>query len=556
VREKIRRPSSGVQRHSSAQQENFPSPHPSFGNPTSYFDPVLIEMLSPRMSFGLPTAAALFLYVGIFRSRYALFFYNVHWHPVMTHGGTNRRRTCIDILDDDSLLYIFNHCRPPVLSKEGIAPWSGKCESETWWYQLAWVCRRWRRIILASPSYLGISLVCRHGTSVADMLAHSPPLPLVIDHIHNVRSITAEDEEGILIAFKHRDRLRHIQLQAWDPLWEGLFAANDDSERLPRLEYLYIEPLLAPDSNWSLPSTLRAPRLRHLTLHYFAFPIGSPLLAHLVTLELYWIYPSANFGPNELLQQLSLMPHLETLRIRFQEPFSDQGVEGQLLQIPLSTHVTLPNLRSFLFDGPLVYMKLVLPRITAPLLKDAEITPFDLDFPIYFVLQFMCKTEKPRFRGVRVTTFDLSAAVTMYPHEGTGFPALCIEDSYRRRVDGLVSVLQRLREMGPVFSEVEFLTLEDEISLERDQESSIPSRTDWHELLGFFNTVRSLHVAGGDLIEGLSRSLLPEDQESAIGVLPDLRVLSCPKGSRVGKSCRSFIDVRRDAGHPVTLARR
>ena len=476
----------------------------------------------------------------------------------MTHGSTNRRRTCIDILDDDSLLYIFYHCRPPILSEEGIGPWSGKCESETWWYKLAWVCRRWRCIILASPSYLGISLVCRHGTPVADMLAHSPPLPLVIDHIHNVRGpgITAEDEEGILVAYKHRDRLRHVQLQAWDPVWEGLFAADDDSEGLPRLEYLYIEPLAAPDSNWSLPSTLCAPRLRHLTLHHFAFPIESPSLAGLVTLTLNLIHPPVNFGPNELLQQLSLMPQLETLRIDFDSPFSDQGVEGQSLQIPLSTRVTLPNLRSFMFEGPLVYMKLVLPRITTPLLKDAEIIPFDLEFPNYFVLQFVCKTEKPRFRGVRVTFNNWSVYVTMYPHEGTGTPTLRIGDSYVRRVDGLEPVVQRLREMGPVFSEVELLTLEDEASLERRKEFSIPSRTDWHELLGFFDKVRSLHVAGGDLIEGLSRSLLPEDQESAIGVLPDLRVLSCPKGSRVGKSCRSFIDVRRDAGHPVTLARR
>jgi len=510
--------------------------------------------MSPRMSLCLSTAATIFLYVGIVRSRYALFFYYVHL--LMIHGTTNRRRTCLDILDDDSLLHIFYHCRPPILSKEGIGPWSGKCESETWWYKLAWVSRRWRRIILASPSYLGISLVCRHGTPVADMLAHSPPLPLVIDHIHNYRNITAEDEEGIHLAFKHRDRLRHVQLQVWDPpLWEGLFAADDDAEGLPMLEYLYIEPLATPDpdSNWSLPSTLRAPRLRHLALHYFVFPIGSP---GLVTLILNLIRPSADFGPNELLQQLSLMPQLETLRIDFDSPFSDEGVEGQSLQIPLSTHVTLPNLRSFMFEGPLVYMKLVLPRITTPLLKDAEVIPYFYASPIYFVLQFVCKTENPRFRGVRVTIRDWSAPVRMYPHEGTWIPTLCIEDSYGRPVNGLVSIPQRLREMGPVFSEVEFLTLEDKTWPEKRKEFGIPSRTDWHELLGFFDKVRSLHVAGGDLIEGLSCSLLPEDQESAIGVLPGLRVLSCPKGSRVGKSCRSFIAIRRDAGYPVTLARR
>ena len=80
MREKIRRPTShgGVQRHPSAQQENFPSPHPSFGTPASLFDRILIDMSSRRISFGLSTAAALFLYVGIVRSRYALFFPCVH----------------------------------------------------------------------------------------------------------------------------------------------------------------------------------------------------------------------------------------------------------------------------------------------------------------------------------------------------------------------------------------------------------------------------------------------------------------------------------------------
>jgi hypothetical protein len=208
------------------------------------------------------------------------------------------------------------------------------------------------------------------------MLAYSPPLPLVIDYLHHVRIITAKDEEGILLAFKHRDRLRHIQLSARDPLWEGLVAANDDEGSFPMLEYLYISHLSTPFSNWSLPSTLYAPRLRHLTLHYFPFPIiGSPFLAGLITLELILIHPTADFGPNELWQQLSLMPQLETLRIYFDDVFSDEGAEWQSLQTPLSMHVTLPNLRSFTFQGPLVYTTFVLPQITMPLLKDVEIIP-------------------------------------------------------------------------------------------------------------------------------------------------------------------------------------
>ena len=53
------------------------------------------------------------------------------------------------------------------------------------WYKLAHVCQRWRILILASASYLDIAsaLVCTPGPPVADMLAHSPPIPLIIDHV-------------------------------------------------------------------------------------------------------------------------------------------------------------------------------------------------------------------------------------------------------------------------------------------------------------------------------------------------------------------------------------
>ena len=38
--------------------------------------------------------------------------------------------------------------------------------------------------MLESASYLRLSLVCARGNAeVATMLAHSPPLPLIIDHL-------------------------------------------------------------------------------------------------------------------------------------------------------------------------------------------------------------------------------------------------------------------------------------------------------------------------------------------------------------------------------------
>ena len=68
------------------------------------------------------------------------------------------------------------------------------------------------------------------------MLTHSPPLPLIIDYLHVVTNITAEDKEGILLALKHRDRVRRIRLRAFVISLERLVAAIE--EGFPMLEYL------------------------------------------------------------------------------------------------------------------------------------------------------------------------------------------------------------------------------------------------------------------------------------------------------------------------------
>jgi hypothetical protein len=91
------------------------------------------------------------------------------------------------------------------------------------------------------------------------MLAHSPPLPLVIDYEGG--DITTEDEEAITLALEHRDRVRHIRFN------------------LPALK--------------------------------LQKPIG------LVRLHLALYDPSTYFQPTVLLQSLSLMPQLEMLLIFF-----------------------------------------------------------------------------------------------------------------------------------------------------------------------------------------------------------------------------------------------
>ena len=483
----------------------------------------------------------------------------------MADGSTDRPRTLIDILDDDSLLNIFYHYRPTtsILEDDGdidsnvdISAPDWEWKRERWWYKPAQVCQRWRHIILASSSYLGLSLVCASGTPVADMLEHSPPFPLIIDYLHLGDHIPREDEEGTRLALEHRDRVRRVRLQMWTPQLVKLIEAIDGS--FPLLDYLYICPLTWPAVITIFPSTLRAPHLRHLVLHKSPFPFGSSLLVGLVSLAVECNI-STDFGPTELLQQLSIMPHLETFRNTFHHALSNQHVERQLLRKPLSTHVTLPTLRWFGFGGPKAYIEAILPRITMPLLEITEIVLItsdllELDSSILFTLRSVCKMENPKLCNVKITFNDAGVVAMIYPHKRTSIPTLRFRFPRSHLIEELESSVQVFDGIREVFAEVESLTLEDKIRYRYYKGYAAHTKPHWREFLKSFNKVQTLHVSGDGLIQWLSRSLQPHDGESVIELLPMLRVFSCPTNSYVGESCRSFISIRQNAGYPVTIS--
>ena len=128
------------------------------------------------------------------------------------------------------------------------------------------------------------------------MLAHSPPLPLTVDY-GSERGITAEDEEGILLALEQRHRVRHLRLALPVLNLQKLVMAIDG-------EFLILEHLIVYPTEIGtilmLPETLQAPHLRHLMLGAFARPILSrlhPTAESLVSLFLIMSHQSAYFQP-------------------------------------------------------------------------------------------------------------------------------------------------------------------------------------------------------------------------------------------------------------------
>ena len=434
----------------------------------------------------------------------------------------------------------------------------GQWVEERWWYRLAHVCQRWRNLILRSTSYLGLCLVCTYGTPVGDMLAQSPPLPLVIDYDggDDDTDITTEDEEAIIFALEQRDRVRRIRLYLPVLKLRKLVTAIDGE--YPILEYLILaDPLEEKSTVITLPETLETPHLRHLAINC-SIPIRFQLLTTavgLVTLHLSLYHPSAYFQPTVLLQSLSLMPQLEILLIFIYFPVPNRDVERQLMRTPITAHITLPNLRIFALEAASAYSEAVLSRVTAPRLEDLRTGYFkQLTFSVPQLLQFIGRTENLRFDRAKFNFFSERVFVRVNSPEANIPVAAFSINIHCWHLDWQVSsVAQIFNALSEIFSAVEHLTLVHHVHSRSSEEHNEVDHTEWRKLLRSFSNVKTLRISDG-LVGELSRCLPLEDGEhDPLEVLPELQELTYPGSGSANDVFASLIDARQNAGRPVTL---
>ena len=473
--------------------------------------------------------------------------------------GNRPRTASIHILDNDSLLHVFYLYRPFVSDEDFASP-AHWISDGWWWYTLAHVCSRWRNIILGSATYLGLSLLCTNGTPVADMLEHSPPLPLVVGYFMD-RELTTEDEEGIILALKHHGRIRRIRLSNYVTIMPKLIMAMD--EEYPILEYLYITlPMKDNGSILKFSETLQAPHLRYLMLRGFALPIGSRLLttaANLVTLYLIMVDPSTYFSPNTLIQWISLMPQLEMLSIYFKFSTPSRDVVRQVRQLvrtPIIAPITLPSLRRFDFHGVSTYSEALAHRITTPHLKKLKIQFFNqLTFSVPHLLQFIDAAENLRFDRAGFTFSEKKVDTVLYPNGETKVYALGVVVNCCHLDWQVSSMAQISNSLSQIFSGVEYLALRHNAQSGTPEEHNEADLTEWRKLLRPFNNVKTLRIQKG-LVKDLSRCLESEDGELSFKLLPELQELRYSGSGRTDGAFTSFVDARRNAGRPVTLVRR
>jgi len=466
----------------------------------------------------------------------------------------NRSYTPIHILDDNTLLHVFYLYQLVFVESYSdvfsLVDW----DTARWWYKPAQVCQRWRYLILASPVRLGLHLICTYGTPVVEMLAHSPPLPLIIYYLDGTRHTSREDRVAILLALQHRDRVRRIGLRM--PAWKLPKFIKAMDGQFPVLERLFIWPWTEDNTNIVLPTTFLAPHLGQLSLYGVTLPVGSPLLTtthDLSSLELWDMPLPAYFHPSYLVAQLPFMPRLENLSLGFKSPIPTRNIERLPLNTPIGTHITLPNLRHLFIHGVSAYSEGLLTHINTPLLESVQIQLFNqLNFTVPQLLQFMTRTERFTFSFARLFFEREKVILTMGSLKKGRFIPFKVTVGCRHADWQVSAAVQIFNALAPVLSMVEDLAFNHEEHDPSSEQHNGINRTQWQNLLRPFNSVKALRIPS-NLIGPISHSFQPEDGEPLMEPLPELKELVYEKEGGPSDAFTAFINARQIAGHPVAL---
>ncbi|KAI0247715.1 hypothetical protein BJV78DRAFT_1285303 [Lactifluus subvellereus] len=184
---------------------------------------------------------------------------------------------------------------------------------------------------------------------------------------NNYDGMSGEDEQGVLHALQHYDRVHYIALGVPGPTLRKLVVAMDG--HFPTPEYMVIFSRTSDNTGVKLPEAFEAPNLRRLVLSCSTFPPRSLLLPTAVGLV---ILRDDNF-----VAQLSLMPKLEKLGIRFHALISDFNIERQQLSHPPMTRTTLLCFRKFGFRGVPAHLEGFSTQTSAPVLKSIGVSFFN-----------------------------------------------------------------------------------------------------------------------------------------------------------------------------------
>jgi hypothetical protein len=181
------------------------------------------------------------------------------------------------------------------------------------------VCQSWRQVIFVSPHRLDLQIRCTHGTPVEQHLGLGlwPAFPIVIDY-YRVK-VSFRDDENIIAALEHPDRVSSFTLQRRYRFGSELAnIVTAMQEPYPLLTYLDISTkdaviiyLFFPPNSWG--------DLHHVYRKspYTAFPIQHyPRFlstTDLVKLDLFDMPPTGYISPEATVASLATFTQARNL---------------------------------------------------------------------------------------------------------------------------------------------------------------------------------------------------------------------------------------------------
>jgi F-box-like len=486
-----------------------------------------------------------------------------------TPAASLSQQSTIGILPDDVLREIFKS----YLDESPRFRWFS-------WCTLAQVCQRWRYVIVASPRYLDLHIVCTTSRPVRDLISGWPALPIAI--LHTAKPIYrpgAKSVDDIIAALEHNNRVSDIKLSDV-PSWqlERLVAAMQ--KPFPELTSLDISaasneqhyrggtpPPIFPDS--FLPGS--APCLQSLCLGRIPFP-GLPKLllsSHdLVDIHLWNIPPSANFTPEEIATCLSPMKHLESLKLKFVAGdfpiragcYVLPSLTRIILSLPPPTRIVLPALTSLQFCCTSEFLEDLVSRLDVPSLEEMEIKFPRSNEPVSNM------SELPRFIS-RIETFGTFDQADIYMHSEDIQFVFSSQTSSVASAELSLTFLPRGQHCGleyltpivcsflPPLSRFKCLVLREHrspLSSWLEDNGIIPLQ----EILYSFTAVTNLFICRYTAAN-VSRSMKGLSEERTTAMLPALRNIFVAElqkqEERTHSAIQKFIAAKGLAGYPVTL---
>ena len=426
------------------------------------------------------------------------------------------------------------------------------------WQTLVHVCQRWRQIIYASPRYFNLQLYCTDDTPFMKNVGCWPEFPLVVRYY--IPKDEDKDEDDLIAALKHPDRIHRVELEITSPYWGEVFKLMEVP--FPALTHLKLEgfdEVQHIDDAPELPDGFlggSAPCLQHLDIKCMVIPDLPTLLLSardLVSLQLGYTPMDHCYGyisPETMVEGLAVLTRLKTLRLDYPPPIPLD--EPRRHPNPPMLAV-LPALTEFEFRSIYEYLEDLLAQIDTPHVHDVRIIYFGEEVQTSQLSQFIDRTaniKRAQFRRAKLNfQYGSPRIILDLPQGECCQTCLTLSPPAEDPNSPVQSMVHLLSQLIAMLSNVNHLSVGGhDVSY-----SEVQNHADWLPLLHLFPAMEVMEVHG-ELARSVTSALEDAAEEMVTMLLPALQVLwlTGDKNKTAGSTER-FLSLRQLCGRPVTI---